>query len=827
MKKFFLLCLFIVFFFTGCNTLNHSAPSAENITSIIQSFGFTAEEYNWKYDFKTTDDTIVERADAIQKGDIYVETSITPPYVCDIQNIDWDVVFTESPGTFSLYLLSLNPVSYLTQAYYITENPDYLTTAKNILDQWITYKDSKASQDNPYLWYDHGTAIRSNTIIYFIFAYTSLTPEKIDMDFCDLLIDVLEEHGDHLSNEAEYFENHNHGIFQDQALIYLACFLDNQQSSEWLNLAKERIEAQKEYAFSDEMVHVENSPAYQMGVVELFYQIAEFLSSQEDSFGADLYDDVMQSLNFMAWAIKPNGMLAEIGDTSSQKGVLTSTNFSLTKYGNEYLSYSATLGEAGTKPEAYSAYYPHSGYYFGRSSWKSENYTDSTWTMFKAGYLSRTHKHADDTSFMLYSKGYDILIDPGWYNYMTGNPYRDYFISSHAHNTIIVDDKSYSPTVENSTKTGFFSYDSSEEWDTVLAYNNMYDDVQIDRHFFYGGDTIILVDDIKSSSSHTYSQLFHLSEYMTIDSSSDSEVVASIGDSGYRLRIRQYALQPSLEIINGKDADASYGYLSREMNDLEYINTLKWDIEGTDAVFVTVLTIEASNGSVAVGKNQNICSTDRIQYDAASQTLLFYGTDTVTCTWQSRERPSFHYIDTDIQKNNVTLVNNIPRKELWTYAWYLIDMVTAEVLERLSYSTENTASFTLDTDGIYLIKAYMSSVHGSQRVSSIIAAIEKNGDTVTNVTDSFPHLNLKYLGQSIEQINENTWEFTVNYDYSWNSSIAWYIYKDGGIYFSENTSGIKSRQYQFTEPGSYTVMYYLRTPNGDNYFWNFAALEVD
>ena len=154
-------------------------------------------------------------------------------------------------------------------------------------------------------------------------------------------------------------------------------------------------------------------------------------------------------------------------------------------------------------------------------------------------------------------------------------------------------------------------------------------------------------------------------------------------------------------------------------------------------------------------------------------------------------------------------------------------METAEVLERLSYSTENTASFTLDTDGIYLIKAYMSSVHGSQRVSSIIAAIEKNGDTVTNVTDSFPHLNLKYLGQSIEQNNENTWEFTVNYDYSWNSSIAWYIYKDGGIYFSENTSGIKSRQYQFTELGSYTVMYYLRTPNGDNYFWNFAALEVD
>ena len=34
-------------------------------------------------------------------------------------------------------------------------------------------------------------------------------------------------------------------------------------------------------------------------------------------------------------------------------------------------------------------------------------------------------------------------------------------------------------------------------------------------------------------------------------------------------------------------------------------------------------------------------------------------------------------------------------------------------------------------------------------------------------------------------------------------------------------------EYEFTEPGKYTVMYYLKTPNGDNEFWNFEEIEVN
>ncbi len=38
---------------------------------------------------------------------------------------------------------------------------------------------------------------------------------------------------------------------------------------------------------------------------------------------------------------------------------------------------------------------------------------------------------------------------------------------------------------------------------------------------------------------------------MTIESSCDTELVAAVGDSGFKLRIRQMGDIPSLNIING------------------------------------------------------------------------------------------------------------------------------------------------------------------------------------------------------------------------------------------------------------------------------------
>lgn len=828
-----LLCLSVLL--SSCSNTTPNSDSDEFYESLAtqsqmgvqeaDGFGFGQETYNWKYNFGITDSEILCRANAILRGEIYVESSITAPYICELENIEWNINFTESPGTFQLYLQALNPIAYLVQAYYISNDLDYLNMATLIVQSWIEYKESSESDENPYLWYDHGTAIRTNNLIYFLLAYKN--SQQYNENFCSQIVQLLEEHGQHLSNKAEYYENHNHGIFQDQALIHVAYFLNNAQTQEWLSLAKERLIAQKEHAFSSEMVHVENSPGYQIGVTELFYQVSEFLLMQGDQFGKDLYDSVSDSLEFMAWVIKPSGIFAEIGDTNSIKNGLTKVDYSLEKYKNEHLLYASTLGQAGVAPAINSTIYPESGYYFGRSSWSSDDYSQSTWTMFKAGYSSRTHKHADDLSFMLYSKGYDILVDPGWYNYMSGNPYRDYFISSNAHNTIIVDGKSYSPTEENSYKTGIYSYNLEKEWDEVTAYNNMYEGVQIDRHFIYGGDAIVIVDNIASDEEHVYSQLFHLSEYMTIESANDNEVVATIGDSGYKLRIQQLTGDSVLSIINGTQENAEFGYLSRQMNDLQYIDTLKWDIRGGNVEFITVLTIEDDEGNVSAGKSKQF-SNSRVQCSKEDCKIVFDTSEgKLSLQWNDKEKYSFANITRSINDNIITLINEPENTEAWTYAWYLINSQNAQIVQKTSYSKDNIASFTIEQEGTYFVKAYMRSANGRERASEIIYALKYENDELIDITDEFPYLNLQYLGNEIERLNNDTWKFTVNYNYSWSTSIAWYVYKDGGIYLSERTQDTNYREYQFTEPGSYTVMYYLQTSNGNNEFWNFEQVVVE
>lgn len=119
-----------------------------------------------------TDEEIIKRANAICTGEIYVDYRFSEPYICNIEQIEWDVAFSESPGTFMLYLQALNPVSYLTKAYYLSGDIKYLDVGQSIIKQWIQYKEKRKTSNNAYLWYDQGTAIRSNNLIYFLLAYT-------------------------------------------------------------------------------------------------------------------------------------------------------------------------------------------------------------------------------------------------------------------------------------------------------------------------------------------------------------------------------------------------------------------------------------------------------------------------------------------------------------------------------------------------------------------------------------------------------------------------------------------------------------------------------
>ncbi len=814
------LIVTITFAFYSQNEKQPEKPLAVEQTN----FNMELDEYLIisEYDYKT-DDEMIEIANSIIAGNLHVHPQFTDTIEYSPDDFDWNLQYEASPNTYQLYLQSMGTLIPLTEAYLLNGNEQYLQFGYDFLQQWHNYVNSVESADNPFVWYDHGTALRSEIIIHFALAYEQSS--LYTNDFNAYIVNVLNEHRDFLISEVNYTENHNHGVFQDRALIYLSEFLDDTHAFE---IAMQRLATQIEFSFNSEMVHVENSPGYHIVILDLFIDIINFvkqfeMDSNSEFLVTDLQDKINTSLNFITYIFKPNGNIAEIGDTNGKISHEPRYNTSLQQYNNPQIDYISTLGAQGEMPTEKSKIFPVSGYYLYNSDWSQENYTNSTWKMFKSGYSSKTHKHADDLSFMMYSKGYDIFVDTGWYNYMTGNEYRDYFISSNAHNTINANAQSYSITDENSSNVGIYEYELNADYDYIKGFNTMYPDVDIDRSFYSSGDITLIQDDISSNLENDYTQLFHLSQHMEIINYDDNEVYIKLSDTGYYVRIKQLTNDTILEIQNGNDENSEYGILSKHMNHLQSIDTLIFKKTASSTQYITLITIEDKDGNVMYGNNnENITNIKDIHFN--NNTLSTEKFDISLKTRTPLDVTSF----TSYVENSVINIENTNQNldEQYSYLYYFIDKETALVLHKTEWANEDKFSFdlnNLDSNEI-LVKVYIRD--GTQRKSSIIASYKKDNNTYINITDEYSSLNLIYNGHSFSNIGD-TYTFSVDYTFDLNSKIRWYVYKNGGYYTNITTVNHENLEIELKESGSYTIMYYLETINGDNLFYNYEIINIE
>ena len=794
-----------------------------------KTFQYSYAESNPAFSgFKSTpNDLCLKFADEILEGTLFVSELMDGYSYGDISTIDWNVSYTTSPNTFQLYMQGLTPLEVLSRAYQMTSDVRYLEYGVELIESWIAYSlNSERNQGNTLLWHDHGTAIRAESLLYFMLVSEGTSVDTPALREC--IYSQLVLHAQFLADDVHYTKNHNHGIIQDVALLHVAYFVDHTDSQAWIEKAVERLKGQLEFAFNVEMVHVENSPGYNAAVIDSFYEIGCFLENRQNPEGQALMEHVYDAAEFLAWVTMPNGITAQLGDTASSKNLEEYTVSKYEKYRNERLNFTTSLGALDEMTEEQknqrTKYYSDAGYFFYRENWASEQIKDTTWKLFKAGYSSRTHKHADDTSFMLYSKGYEIFSDMGWYNYMSGTPYRTYFISSSAHNVVTVDEKSYSPTAENAGKTGILFYNEQENLDEVAAFNNMYSGVEMDRHFYSSGDLTVLYDNILSEENHTYSQLFHLAENIHILSQSDDETVLSIADTGYTVRMRQM-LPAQLEVISGKtDGQPMYGHMSRGLNHIQNVETLRYVQNASNTDYITVITIEDQNGQIMLKDGTRIHYSE-INFIPESQSLTF-GNQSIT--FSERIRPSIKAeieIGTDANLN----VTILP-EEGFQHALYVIDAGSAKVLHKTGFSA--ALKFEYDLSGLtsdLFIKGYATSTQYGQRTNEMIGALiydPVSGQYHVDQREKYPYLNLDYQGHHVEQVDTNTYRFCIDYNYSWTTTQRWYIYRNGAYYSVLQTKNQPVLEYQFAEPGEYTISYYFRTANGDYEFWDFDIISI-
>lgn len=90
--------------------------------------------------------------------------------------------------------------------------------------------------------------------------------------------------------------------------------------------------------------------------------------------------------------------------------------------------------------------YPYSGYYL--LQYGDADAPERVSVTFDCGQLGMpplaAHGHADALSITVRVGGHDLLVDPGTYDYFTYRQWREYFRSTKAHNTVVVDGRSQS-----------------------------------------------------------------------------------------------------------------------------------------------------------------------------------------------------------------------------------------------------------------------------------------------------------------------------------------------------------------------------------------------
>jgi len=234
-----------------------------------------------------------------------------------------------------------------------------------------------------------------------------------------------------------------------------------------------------------------------------------------------------------------------------------------------------------------------SGYYLLQSG--SKESSESISVLFDCGRLGfksiAGHGHADALSFVLRAFGTDIFVDPGTYDYFTYPDWRNYFRSTRAHNTLVVDE------ADQSEMSGSFMWGTKAQarciqWElgenggTVGGEHNGYsrleDPVVHRRMLELDGKkmTVKIRDDIICKGSHHVAFYFHLSEIC-----SPPEMQSNICEAAVEGRTVKIEIDPrlSVEMLAGSE-DPIGGWVSRGYHQKTPSTTIvcRGNIQGDD-----------------------------------------------------------------------------------------------------------------------------------------------------------------------------------------------------------------------------------------------------
>ncbi len=498
---------------------------------------------------------------------------------CDPDSIDWhkDIFSNQSfPKTFSksINILSnpalsakvvweINRLQFLMKIainYNSTKNERHLRLFIKIIKSWIS--------NNPYLkgvnWYSN-IEVNLRLINWFLCwevfdADTLMIENKIFKEFAekDWIPSIYCHCIYSYQNPSKYSSANNHLISEYSGLFVASSKWKFEESEKWKQYSKNGLEEEIVKQHSLKGINKEEAAEYIQFITD-FFLIAFVVGERTQNPFSSKYKSYLQNIfSYIFNFLDSKGSFPPYGDEddgkcfivdfdehfNNFKSLLTSAaiifhdpqlknkcnGFDLKNkllFGESCRKAFESLSPALTNEK--SVFYEEEGHFiFRKKEDKEEIYLH--FDAAPLGFLSiAAHGHADALSIILHIDGNPILVDPRTYIYHTDKEWRNYFISTLAHNTICIDRSNQAlqggPTLWlKHYKTEVSGLIQADEIESVTATHNGYKVAgcshQRTVHFDRDKNEFTILDEIEvNKENHEIFQPWHLHPAVEIERS--------------------------------------------------------------------------------------------------------------------------------------------------------------------------------------------------------------------------------------------------------------------------------------------------------------------
>ncbi len=492
------------------------------------------------------------------------------------KKIDWTKIHQDKEWQFTLNRMKwfLN----FAGVYQRTNDKKYVRAWMDQIESWIELGNAGYPRT-----IDTGRRVENWTKSHWLFIHELKSP-AVTPDFNAKMLSSMVEQAEYLYQPEHWRRYSNWGTFENSGLsLFVLMFPEFKRNEIWLKEIWFRMRFQLGESYHADGMHIEVSPSYHSHELEVwfnFLQLAE-INKVNSTWNSQIPLPPLKSMfekpaRALLHFYKPTGLMPQVGDTDERN----ERSF-LRKMGKYWdwpgFVYVATNGKSGQSPAKTSIAFPEGGYYIMRSGWGNKNlpFNEELYLLFDCGTNYPWHAHYDMLNIVATAYGYDLLKDPGRFTYTAGAD-RDYFKSTAAHNTIVIDAedqlRSYSsPRAE---------WHSLASFDYVVGIQSSHPEVSHERSvFFVKPEYWIVVDRLTGSGNHKYDQFWHLN-----DKSLNNVQIGAGGRKVFAPHLNLVSLRDDLE------TSLDTGYISYRYRQKEEAPVVRFSLQGEPPiVWPTVL----------------------------------------------------------------------------------------------------------------------------------------------------------------------------------------------------------------------------------------------